>query len=173
MERLGRDLLRLARLEAGQEAVGRVTVYTDVLFEGVTTELSTAMEARQQRVAVHIATDAASFVSDPGKVHDVLRNLVENAIAYAPPGTLIELSAARDGETVVLSVRDQGPGIPPADLSRIFERFYRVDKARSRESGGTGLGLSIVKHLVQLLGGEVQASNRPEGGAAFSVRLPA
>ncbi len=172
MERLVRDLLRLARLEAGQEAVGRVTVYTDVLFEGVTTELSSAMEARQQRVVVDIATDAAAFVSDPGKVHDVLRNLVENAIAYAPPGTRIELTAARDGGTVVLSVRDQGPGIPPADLARIFERFYRVDKARSRESGGTGLGLSIVKHLVQLLGGEVQAGNRPEGGAVFSVRLP-
>ena len=68
---------------------------------------------------------------------------------------------------------DEGPGIPEADLARIFERFYRVDKARSRESGGTGLGLSIVKHLVELLGGDVKAANRPEGGAIFTVTLPA
>ncbi len=71
-----------------------------------------------------------------------------------------------------MTVSDEGPGIPEADLERIFERFYRVDKARSRESGGTGLGLSIVKHLVELLGGRVWAANRPEGGAVFTVGLP-
>jgi two-component system phosphate regulon sensor histidine kinase PhoR len=172
MERLVRDLLRLARLEAGQEAVDRVAVDTEALFQGVTTELTSAIEARGQRLEVTVADDARAFVSDPAKIHDVLRNLVENAIAYAPTGTRIDLSAARNGDTIVLSVLDQGPGIPSADLARIFERFYRVDKARSRESGGTGLGLSIVKHLVNLLGGEVKASNRPEGGAVFSVRLP-
>jgi two-component system phosphate regulon sensor histidine kinase PhoR len=172
MERLVRDLLRLARLEAGQEPVERVTVETEALFEEVTTELASAIDARQQHVTITVSDDAASLLSDPGKLHDVLRNLVENAIAYAPAGTRIDLSAARDGEAVVLAVLDQGPGIPPADVARIFERFYRVDKARSRESGGTGLGLSIVKHLVNLLGGEVKAANRADGGAAFSVRLP-
>jgi two-component system phosphate regulon sensor histidine kinase PhoR len=172
MERLVRDLLRLARLEAGQEPVERVTVETEALFDEVTTELASAIDTRHQHVVITVPDDAASFVSDPGKVHDVLRNLVENAIAYAPTGTRIDLSAARDGDAIILAVRDQGPGIPSADVARIFERFYRVDKARSRESGGTGLGLSIVKHLVNLLGGEVKAANRPEGGAAFTVRLP-
>ena len=73
---------------------------------------------------------------------------------------------------VAITVSDEGPGIPDADLERVFERFYRVDKARSRESGGTGLGLSIVKHLVSLLGGRVWAANRPEGGAVFTISLP-
>jgi signal transduction histidine kinase len=113
------------------------------------------------------------MVVDATKLHDALRNLVENAIAYAPPSTTIELAAHRADGEIVVTVSDQGPGIPDADLSRVFERFYRVDKARSRESGGTGLGLSIVKHLVEILGGEVKAANRPGGGAAFTVRLPA
>jgi signal transduction histidine kinase len=78
----------------------------------------------------------------------------------------------RDGDRVALSVEDEGPGIPEADLERIFERFYRVDKARSRESGGTGLGLSIVKHLVARLSGEVTAANRRGGGAVFTIRIP-
>jgi signal transduction histidine kinase len=110
---------------------------------------------------------------DTAKLHDALRNLVENAIAYAPPSTTITLASGRTDAELVITVADEGPGIPEADLTRIFERFYRVDKARSRESGGTGLGLSIVKHLVGILGGEVTASNRPSGGAVFTVRLPA
>ena len=100
-----------------------------------------------------------------------MRNLVENAVTYAPAATTIELTARRVGSRVVLTVADQGPGIPDADLTRVFERFYRVDKARSRESGGTGLGLAIVKHLVGLLGGEVSAANRAAGGAVFTIAL--
>lgn len=173
MERLVRDLLRLARLETGQELVERVPFQTDSIFTGVITELQNAIEARRQRVVCTLEPDASSLVSDPGKVHDAVKNLLENAVAYAPQGTRIDLTARRDGDAVVLAVSDQGPGIPERDLARIFERFYRVDKARSRESGGTGLGLSIVKHLVSLLGGEVKAVNRPEGGAEFSIRLPA
>jgi two-component system phosphate regulon sensor histidine kinase PhoR len=173
MERLVRDLLRLARLEAGQEPVERVPFQTDTIFAGVITELDAAIDARHQLVVCTVEPDAASLVSDPGKLHDAVKNLLENAVAYAPPATRIDLTASRDGDTVVLSVRDEGPGIPEADLARIFERFYRVDKARSRESGGTGLGLSIVKHLVSLLGGRVTAVNRPQGGAEFSIHLPA
>lgn len=173
MERLVRDLLRLARLEAGQEPVERVPFQTDTIFAGVITELDAAIDARHQQVVCTVEPDAAGLVSDPGKLHDAVKNLLENAVAYAPPATRIDLTASRDGDTVVLSVRDEGPGIPEADLARIFERFYRVDKARSRESGGTGLGLSIVKHLVSLLGGRVTAVNRPRGGAEFSIHLPA
>ena len=86
-------------------------------------------------------------------------------------GSVVEATTARTARSV-LTVSDEGPGIPEADLERVFERFYRVDKARSRESGGTGLGLSIVKHLVDLLGGRVWAANRPEGGAVFTITLP-
>lgn len=131
------------------------------------------MEEKGQRVVTEVDPAARSLLVDTAKLHDALRNLVENAVAYAPPDTTITLAArTRDGR-LVMTVSDEGPGIPEADLSRIFERFYRVDKARSRESGGTGLGLSIVKHLVEILGGDVRAENRPAGGAVFTVTLPA
>jgi len=173
MERLVRDLLRLARLEAGHEPVEPSQADVETLFTDVVTELEGALDAKGQRVVTEIAPDAATLIVDTAKLHDALRNLVENAVAYAPPSTTITLTSQRDGGAFVITVADEGPGVPQADLSRIFERFYRVDKARSRESGGTGLGLSIVKHLVEILGGEVQAANRPAGGAIFTVRLPA
>jgi len=173
MERLVRDLLRLARLEGGQEPVEPSPTDVDTLFADVVTELEGALEARGQRVVTDIAAEAKRLHVDTAKLHDALRNLVENAVAYAPPSTTIALAARREDREFVITVADEGPGIPEADLSRIFERFYRVDKARSRESGGTGLGLSIVKHLVEILGGEVHAANRLTGGAVFTVRLPA
>ncbi len=119
------------------------------------------------------APDAASVAGDPAKLHDIFRNLVENASNYSPEGSAITLEArAGDGGLVQVRILDEGPGIPDSDLQRIFERFYRVDKARSRDTGGTGLGLSIVKHLVELHGGEVVAGNRGIKGAVFTVRLP-
>ena len=172
MERLVRDLLRLARLEAGQEPVARTTVDVSLVFDDVLVELTPSIEARRQRFVVTVEPEATDIETDATKLHDVLRNLVENAVAYAPPATAIELTARRVDRRVVLTVADAGPGIPDADLHRIFERFYRVDRARSRESGGTGLGLAIVKHLVGLLGGEVHAANRPGGGAIFTITLP-
>ena len=111
-------------------------------------------------------------MSDPAKLHDVLRNLLENAITYSPEHATVSVDASRDHGAVVIRVLDEGPGIPSADLTRVFERFYRVDKSRSRAPGGTGIGLAIVKHLVELLGGSVTAANRQDVGAEFTVRLP-
>jgi two-component system, OmpR family, phosphate regulon sensor histidine kinase PhoR len=173
MEGLVKDLLRLTRLEAGQEPLDRVACAPAHLFDGVVHDLEPLLGRRHQHVTTSVAADAASLVGDPAKLHDVLRNLIENAANYAPERTTIALSARRDPDHVALVVEDEGPGIPEADLQRIFERFYRVDKARSRETGGTGLGLSIVKHLVGLHGGDVRAENRPTGGARFTVRIPA
>jgi two-component system phosphate regulon sensor histidine kinase PhoR len=172
MERLVRDLLRLARLEAGQEPVEASQTDIETLFADVATELEGSLEAKAQRIVTAIGPAAGSLHVDTAKLHDALRNLVENAIAYARPSTTITLASLRTDGEFVITVADEGPGIPEADLSRIFERFYRVDKARSRESGGTGLGLSIVKHIVGILGGEVRAANRQPGGAVFTVRLP-
>lgn len=173
METLVKDLLRLARLDAGQEAVDRAACSVDQVFNGVVGELGPTLEARRQRVHVDIAPDAASVAGDPAKLHDIFRNLVENASNYSPEGSAITLEARAGGDGhVQVRILDEGPGIPDADLQRIFERFYRVDKARSRETGGTGLGLSIVKHLVELHGGEVVAGNRGIKGAVFTVRLP-
>ena len=142
------------------------------VLQGVIGDLSVPIAERELQVDVRLADQARMLVSDPAKLHDVLRNLVENAVNYAPEGGLVTVEAEREPQALVLRVLDNGPGIPLADISRVFERFYRVDKSRSRAPGGTGIGLAIVKHLVELLGGTVTAGSRAEGGAVFTVRLP-
>jgi two-component system, OmpR family, phosphate regulon sensor histidine kinase PhoR len=172
MERLVKDLLRLARLDAGQETLDVAPVDIGSLVHGVVGDLAPMLDDRRQQVAITIATDAATVPGDPAKLHDVLRNLITNAAAYGPEQSTIAVEASRAGAHAAITVSDQGPGIPGEDLSRVFERFYRVDKSRARDPGGTGLGLSIVKHLIELHGGEVRAENRPEGGARFTILLP-
>jgi two-component system phosphate regulon sensor histidine kinase PhoR len=174
MERLVRDLLRLARLDAGQELLDVADCSTAGLFADVQSEVVPLIDARRDRLTFRVAPGAETVCGDPAKLHDILRNLVENAVHHTPDGTVIDLSAERNGGTTRLRVADSGPGISEADRQRVFERFYRVDKARARgaQEGGTGLGLAIVKHLVGLHGGTVEASNRPEGGAVFTVTLP-
>jgi two-component system phosphate regulon sensor histidine kinase PhoR len=130
------------------------------------------LDAKRQRTAVDVDPAAELFVTDPQQVHEALQNVVENASIYSPAGGLITLGARRTGGQILLRVIDEGPGIPPPALSRVFERFYRVDKARSRDSGGTGLGLAIVKHIVERMDGSVRAENRPGGGAVFTIQLP-
>ena len=173
MTRLVQDLLRLARVEAGQEPAELASCEVAALFETTIADLRPRIEARRQHIVTSIAAGAERLVSDPLKLEEILKNLVENAVNYAPEGSEIRLESDRRGARHELRVLDRGPGIPPADLARIFERFYRVDKARSRDSGGTGLGLSIVKHLAERLGGEVRAENRPGGGAQFTLSVPA
>jgi len=170
MERLVNDLLRLARLDARQEPLDVAPSDVRQLLDGVVSDLTSVIRARRQHVRVDVAADACEAALDAAKLHDIARNLVENAANYSPEGAEILISAARKDGTFTLRVLDSGPGIPPEDLTRIFERFYRVDK--SRTAGGTGLGLAIVKHLVELHGGRVTAANRDEGGAVFTVTLP-
>jgi len=173
MERMVTDLLRLARLDAGQETLDIVRCDTQALLESVVADVTPSLAARGQRVQLTVAPDAASLEADPTKLHDALRNLVANASSYSPERTTILVDAARRDGRTVLSVSDEGPGIPDEDLSRVFERFYRVDKSRARDPGGTGLGLAIVKHLTELHGGQVRAENRPGGGARFTIEMPA
>jgi two-component system phosphate regulon sensor histidine kinase PhoR len=173
MERLVRDLLRLARLDAGQEPLERVACAIPALVAAVEREMDPQLQTRQQRVVTTIDPDAATVPGDPAKLHDVLRNLLENAINYSPDGGTIEITAHRRGREIEIAVADRGPGIPEADLTRIFERFYRVDRSRTRDPGGTGLGLSIVRHLVELHGGKAAARLRDGGGSVVSIRLPA
>ena len=172
MERLVRDLLRLARLDAGQEPIERVTCQLASIIGGVVHDMQEALDTRRQTVAIDVAPDAATVDGDQSKLHDVLRNLLENASNYGPEGSTIDVRSRRVADAIDIEIADRGPGIPEADLSRIFERFYRVDRSRTRDPGGTGLGLSIVKHLIDIHGGRVTASNRPGGGAVFVVHLP-
>jgi two-component system, OmpR family, phosphate regulon sensor histidine kinase PhoR len=172
MERLVKDLLRLARLDAGQETLELAVCETRGLVAGVVAEMTSAAEARAQRIETSIARGAESVRADPSKLHDSLRNLVANAISYSPERSTIRIETApAAGGRVAIVVSDEGPGIPEDDLSRVFERFYRVDKSRARDPGGTGLGLAIVKHLVELHGGSVRAENGDVHGARFTITI--
>ena len=171
MERLVKDLLRLARLDAGQEAIDLAPCDVEGLVRGIIADLEPIAHDKDQAFETHIAPEARHLQTDPAKLHDVLRNLIENAVNYTPDHGVIEVvSEATDGH-LQITVSDTGPGIPPDDLGRVFERFYRVDKSRARP-GGTGLGLAIVRHLVKVLDGDVTAANSPQGGAVFTVTLP-
>jgi two-component system, OmpR family, phosphate regulon sensor histidine kinase PhoR len=173
MERLVRDLLRLARLDAGQEPLDRAPCTFAPILASIGHDMQAQLAARGQRLATQLAPDAPGAPGDPAKLHDVFRNLIENASNYSPEGGVIEVASRRDGDWIDVTVADRGTGIPQADLPRVFERFYRVDRSRTRDPGGTGLGLSIVRHLVELHGGRVRAANRPGGGTIFTVHLPA
>jgi signal transduction histidine kinase len=158
-------------LDAQQETLTLAPCELTAMFESVVEDLRPLSESKRQRMVIHVAPGAATVVADAAKLHDVLRNLVENAVTYSQEGAEIRLEAWLIDSSVRLTVADNGPGIPAQELPRIFERFYRVDPSRARP-GGTGLGLAIVKHLVELHGGQVSASNSALGGAVFTVVLP-
>ena len=170
LSRITEDLLRLTRLDSG---VLEPPVVVDVL--PVLEQVMRMMSLIAQEKGVDLTYDAAEgcrVLATKDEIHQVIYNLVDNAVKYSAEGGFVQVSLGMEGNKVVLSVEDNGTGIPEADLPRIFERFYRVDKARSRAAGGTGLGLSIVSDTVKKRGGTVKAANRPEGGAVFTVYWP-
>jgi two-component system sensor histidine kinase SenX3 len=116
--------------------------------------------------------NGAMVFGDRSQLVSALSNLIENAVKYSEPGKLVRVGTKEDTETVAISVTDQGIGIAPADQERIFERFFRVDRARSRSTGGTGLGLSIVRHVVDNHGGKISVQSEEGKGATFTVSLP-
>ena len=175
MERLVRDLLRLARLESGQERLEPTAGSLDGVFSRVEADLAPLIASKRLSVERRVAPDARDVRADPQKLQDALRNLLENAANYSPEGARIVVQSIRREGRILISVSDEGPGIPEEDLGRVFERFYRVDKSRTRDGkdpGGTGLGLSIVKHIVDIHGGSVRAANRLPHGAVFTIELP-
>jgi two-component system phosphate regulon sensor histidine kinase PhoR len=170
MAALVSDLLELSRLESGERPPQWERVPADEVVDEVVGGLSALARAKQIEVVTDVSV--ASVETDRDRLRGVLENLVENALKYTPEGGRVTVAARPEGEVAVFEVADDGPGIAAEHLPRIFERFYRVDKARSRELGGTGLGLSIVKHLVESLGGAVSVSSEPGRGSRFVVRLP-
>jgi len=119
-----------------------------------------------------VFSDSVRVMADSDAVHQVLINILDNALKYTPEGGQVRVSARPCKEMVEFRVSDTGVGIPAEHLPRLFERFYRVDKARSRELGGTGLGLSIVKHIVRAHGGEVRVESEPGRGSSFFFTIP-
>jgi two-component system phosphate regulon sensor histidine kinase PhoR len=169
------DLLSLARIESGQEALEAHEVsVADAVRRCVERHLERARSKNQCLEAAPPGQQPAAGVgvwADEDALDHILDNLVDNAIKYTPAGGTIQLHWWAENGTCVIEVRDTGIGIAEADLPRVFERFYRADKARSRELGGTGLGLAIVKHLVQAMGGAVRAESSLERGTTFTVIL--
>jgi two-component system phosphate regulon sensor histidine kinase PhoR len=170
------DLLSLARLESGQEFFEHTPVWLPPLFDRIAATHAERAAASGLDYAPLIDPDAADAVvtADEEAIRQILDNLIDNAIKYTPQGGRVRVALRRAApDAVLIEVADTGIGIPRDDLPRVFERFYRVDKARSRELGGTGLGLAIVKHLAQSLGGAVAVESRLGAGSTFRVRLPA
>jgi two-component system phosphate regulon sensor histidine kinase PhoR len=166
------DLLALSRLESINPDLHREPVSLSTLITGLIDDYRArpATAGHSLNFALDPAVD--EILIDPLKITQVFENLLENALKYAPRGSHIDISTRLHANDVEVCVRDNGPGIPEADLPHIFERFYRVDKGRSREKGGTGLGLSIVKHIVQLHGGRVWCESKLGQGTAFFFSLP-
>ncbi len=165
------DLLHLSELESGKKEPKRTTVNMYELAHEVVAELSEKAKRCGVRVTVDIPHHLSVF-AEKQQMLQVLRNLIDNAVKYTGElGSVNITGYETDAETVV-SVRDTGVGIPPSDLDRIFERFYRVDKARSRQLGGTGLGLSIVRDIMGAYGGRVMVDSQVGVGSTFSVVLP-
>jgi two-component system, OmpR family, phosphate regulon sensor histidine kinase PhoR len=171
MSRLTEDLLTLARVESGEQRFDIQPVApADLLQEAVQ---SFRELARAQNVDLKVEDDAPVQVgADAEAIHQVFSNLIDNALKYAASGGRIILGARPIAENVEFFVQDFGPGIPSEHLGRLFERFYRVDKARSRESGGTGLGLAIAKHIVLAHGGAIRAQSELNHGSTFLFTLP-
>ena len=164
------DLLILARLEARTDPLDIQPLSLRIFLQKILEEWEPRL--REKKVSLDVKPEVENIPADPFRLEQVIGNLLENAIKYSPPGAEINLRALAVGDRVELRVEDTGVGIPPGDLSHVFERFYRVEKARSRESGGTGLGLSIVKHIIGLHGGEVRAESTFGKGTAIIIQLP-
>ncbi len=171
LDLLIQDLLTISALESGRMNLDLQPVNLRSLAEKVFNDLHSKAEGKGTKLVCEIPDLTAN--GDAHRLDQVLANLVDNAIKYGRANGLVAVGGKKlaDGKLEV-SVRDDGPGIPAEALDRVFERFYRVDKARSRDQGGTGLGLSIVKHIVQAHGGEVRAESEPGHGATFFFTLP-
>jgi signal transduction histidine kinase len=172
-ERLGRliaDLLDLSRLEDPDKVVVEL-VDLSVVAQRETRAISDEAESKGVGVSAHIAP-AVGVEGDAQQLSLMLRNLLDNAIRYTPAGGHVALDVRREDRSAVIRVIDTGIGIPREAQSRVFERFYRVDRARSRDKGGTGLGLAIVKHAVELHGGTIELDSELEQGSTFTVKLP-
>ena len=172
LHRLILDLLSLARIEAGSETFVLQNVAVDEAIEDCLDRQRPRAEAKNQTLEVANRPHDLWAWADEDAVGEILDNLIDNAVKYTPVGGVIRVRCWGEDDWACLEVIDNGIGIPAPDLPRIFERFYRVDKARSRELGGTGLGLSIVKHLVQSMRGSITAVSQVGQGTTFSVRLP-
>jgi two-component system phosphate regulon sensor histidine kinase PhoR len=164
------DLLDLSAIESGVDQINLCDLDTAEISKHVVSNLD--QHAKSKQIKISVETGAQTVHADPKRVEQVMTNLVDNAIKYCPAKSTIKIQWTEVGDEVVLKVVDNGPGIPEKYLGRLFERFYRVDKGRSRETGGTGLGLAIVKHIMQRHGGTALAESIVGVGTTFICKFP-
>jgi two-component system sensor histidine kinase SenX3 len=172
--RVGRiidDLLALSRIEAEEHPV-REPVGVLSLVEEAIDRMRSLADSRGISIATAGVGRRHTVRGDRRQLVSAVANLLENACKYSDEGSGVQVTSVADGTWVEIAVRDQGVGIPSADLERVFERFYRVDRARSRETGGTGLGLAIVRHVAGNHQGDVRVTSREGEGSTFTLRLP-
>lgn len=166
------ELLLLSKLESEHEALKKEGVDLGKLMEKMTLLFENVLKSRKIKLHSEMRPSPFLLSADPKSIEQAFSNLIDNAIKYNQEGGEIFVKASQDPEVTKIEIRDTGIGIPEADLPRIFERFYRVDKSRSRETGGAGLGLSIVKHIVERHSGQIHASSAKQKGATFTITLP-
>jgi signal transduction histidine kinase len=172
LTRLVDDLRLLSLADAGQLSLSLQPVDARAAIEQAAHAAHD--HARQRGVELRLApaNDLPPICADPQRLAQILGNLLENALRYTPPGGSVTLSAASAHDSVTFAVSDTGPGIPTEDLPQIFNRFYRTDRARARETGGSGLGLAIVQRLVEAQNGTIDVTSAPGHGTTFRVALP-
>lgn len=174
LSRLVDDLRTLALADAGQITLERTPVDLASLVQRIAGRFCPQAEKRGIDIKVDTGSGlmAGELNLDPQRIEQILGNLLSNALRYTPDGGSINLAVSYDAKSARVTVQDSGPGIPPESLERVFDRFYRVDKSRSRQEGGAGLGLAIARRLVEAHGGSLTAINAPQGGAVFTMTLP-
>ena len=172
MSRLVGDLLLLARADGGSTPLRWQTLELDTIFLDAFKQMKPLALAGETQLIIEDLTPIR-IQGDSDKIRQILLILLDNAVKYTPPGGIINMSLIRQGNEAILSIQDSGPGIPPDHLPHIFDRFYRVDKARSRAMGGSGLGLSIAKWVAEAHRGSIQVNSKMNKGTTFTVKLPA
>lgn len=172
LTRLVEDLRLLALADAGQLKMELTPTDLTSLLEQMVERFRAQVEAQQVSIQLQSPSKRPILMLDPMRFEQVLGNLLSNALRYTPPGGEIQIRLTTSPFQVTMTMRDTGPGIPEEALPFIFERFYRADRARSRQEGGSGLGLAIARQIVEAHGGQLTAANHPQGGAVFTVCLP-
>lgn len=172
MARIVRDLLQLSNLDYNKTKWNKVECKVDKLIEDVCLKLDLAFKEKNHKLIIDMEENLPNIIVDVDGIEQVILNVLSNAIKYTPDNGEIIVSARRNDDKIVIKVKDNGIGIPKEDINRIFERFYRVDKGRSRELGGTGLGLSIARQIVQAHNGEITLESEYNAGTEVSIALP-
>lgn len=172
MARIVRDLLQLSNLDYNKTKWQKVKCSVKELIEDIIIKLEFSIKEKKHKVTLDIEEDLPNIFIDKDGIEQVILNIISNAIKYTPNNGNINITVLRQDENIIISIKDNGIGIPEEDKERIFERFYRVDKGRSRELGGTGLGLSIAKEIVEAMGGKIQLESKFNVGTEVIVSLP-